>query len=313
MERSPIHYSLRHLRYFVAAADTLSFTAAAKQLHVSQPSVSTALADIEAIFGVQLFLRHHAQGLSLTAAGQHLLREARLLLRQAEELQSTAQELGGSPQGPIALGCLITLAPLVVPSLMRGLHETYPSIQLKVMEADQQTLFQRLQDGTLEAALSYDLQVPAEIAFQPLATLPPYVLLPPTHPLIQAPSIRLSDLESYPYVLLDLPLSGEYFLSLFQQAGIQPNIVYRSASAEVVRGVVASGVGFSLLNFPLGNNRALDGQTFVQRQLTGRHRKMHLGIMQAQHTRERRAVQTLVEFCRQRIPAMTAWPKDSPT
>jgi Bacterial regulatory helix-turn-helix protein, lysR family len=70
MEVGQLHYSLRQLRYFVVTAEVLSFTAAAKKLHISQPSISTALADLEASFGVQLFTRHHASGLSLTQAGR---------------------------------------------------------------------------------------------------------------------------------------------------------------------------------------------------------------------------------------------------
>ncbi|MFW8369172.1 helix-turn-helix domain-containing protein, partial [Klebsiella pneumoniae] len=66
LDTQPLRYSLRQLRYFVVTAEALSFTAAAKRLHISQPSISTALADLEVSFGVQLFIRHHASGLSLT-------------------------------------------------------------------------------------------------------------------------------------------------------------------------------------------------------------------------------------------------------
>src|ERR1700743_3959187 len=81
MESQPLRYSLRQLRYFVVSAEALSFTAAAKRLHISQPSISTALADLEASFGVQLFIRHHASGLSLTQAGPHIRRRGRDLFR----------------------------------------------------------------------------------------------------------------------------------------------------------------------------------------------------------------------------------------
>ena len=88
MEIHPLRYSLRQLRYFVVTAEALSFTAAARRLHISQPSISTALADLEESFGVQLFIRHHASGLSLTQAGRDLLGQARNLLKIAEELQA---------------------------------------------------------------------------------------------------------------------------------------------------------------------------------------------------------------------------------
>ena len=72
-----MRYTLKQLQYFVAAAETGSVKLAAQQIPISQPSVSSAISQLEREFDVQLFLRHHAQGLSLTAAGRRMLREAR--------------------------------------------------------------------------------------------------------------------------------------------------------------------------------------------------------------------------------------------
>src|SRR5665213_2275627 len=110
---------LRQLRYFVVSAEELSFAAAARRLHISQPSISTALADLEVSFGVQLFIRHHASGLSLTQAGRDMLGRARDLLKIAEELQVAAKEMDAGVTGAIALGCLTSLAPPIMPKLIR--------------------------------------------------------------------------------------------------------------------------------------------------------------------------------------------------
>ncbi|MDX1575667.1 MAG: LysR family transcriptional regulator, partial [Kiloniellales bacterium] len=77
-------YTLKQLRYFAAAGETGSVTKAAALVHVSQPSISAAIAHLEQVFGLQLFIRHHAHGLSLTPAGRRLLGEAKRLLDQAE-------------------------------------------------------------------------------------------------------------------------------------------------------------------------------------------------------------------------------------
>ncbi len=305
-----LRFTLRQLRYFVAAAETLSFTGAARRLHVSQPSISTALSDMEEGFDVQLFLRHHAQGLSLTPAGASLLREARALLRQAEELQGYAQEWSQGLGGTIALGCLVTLTPLIMPSLARRFREDHAQVQLNVTESDQEGLFAGLLDGTLEMAISYDMQVPADIEFRPLVSLPPYAVLPAQHPLAGRDWVTLAELNAHPYVLLDLPLSREYFLSLFTETGLTPNVAHRSASAEVVRGVVANGTGFTLLNFPLRNSHALDGRAYIQLRLAGRHRGLTLGIMQARRTRLRRLVRVFSDFCLDEIPQLAAAPHD---
>ena len=84
-----MRFTLRHLEYFVAAGETGSVTLASERINISQPSISTAISHLETELGVQLFVRHHAQGLSLTPAGHRLLREAKGLLDQAHNLYTS--------------------------------------------------------------------------------------------------------------------------------------------------------------------------------------------------------------------------------
>src|SRR5215470_8545344 len=94
-----VTFTLKQLRYFVAVAETGSITEAGKRLYISQPSVSAAIAELEQRFGVDLFIRHHAQGLSLTPAGARLYKDAKNLLDQAEELRQGAVGLGQALEG----------------------------------------------------------------------------------------------------------------------------------------------------------------------------------------------------------------------
>jgi DNA-binding transcriptional LysR family regulator len=86
-------FTFRQLAYFIAAAETGSITLASKRANISQPAISTAISHIERELDVQLFLRHHAQGLSLTPAGRALLRDAKQLLKQADGLYSAAADI----------------------------------------------------------------------------------------------------------------------------------------------------------------------------------------------------------------------------
>src|ERR1700739_2300411 len=137
MESQPLRYSLRQLRYFVVTAEALSFTAAARRLGISQPSISTALGDLEASFDVQLFIRHHASGLSLTQAGRDLLGQARNLLKIAEELQSAARQMDGGIAGCVALACMVSLAPPVMPALMSRFIASHSGVNFRTEEAHQ--------------------------------------------------------------------------------------------------------------------------------------------------------------------------------
>ena len=91
-----MRFTFRQLEYFVAAGETGSITLASERIHISQPSISTAISNLETELGVRLFIRHHAQGLSLTPAGRRLLHEVKGLLAQA--VASLRRRLGSDRQ-----------------------------------------------------------------------------------------------------------------------------------------------------------------------------------------------------------------------
>jgi DNA-binding transcriptional LysR family regulator len=301
MEPAQLRYSLRQLRYFVVTAEVLSFTAAAKLLHISQPSISTALADLELSFGVQLFIRHHASGLSLTQAGREMLGRARDLLKNAEDLQTAAKEMDGGMSGAIALGCMVSLAPPLMPAIMSRFIASHAGIAFRTLEAHQEDLLRGLHDGSLDIALTYSLDLTDDIAFTPLLSLPPYVILPKTHRLARSRTVALADLRDEPYVMLDLPHSREYFAGLFDAVGGRPIAAFRSSQPEVVRGMVANGLGYSILNFPLKSSRTVDGGDFVIKQFKDDVNATTLGIAQSRSMKPRQVVQRFAAFCETEI------------
>ena len=112
-----LRVTLRQLEYLVAVGEEGSIAQAAQRLHVSAPSISAAISQLEAELGVQLFHRRHAQGLALTPSGHLILAAARDALRQAELVLTLAADLRSSVSGPLALGCLSSFAALVLPEL----------------------------------------------------------------------------------------------------------------------------------------------------------------------------------------------------
>src|SRR5271165_1180292 len=145
-----MNISLRLLRYVTAAAECGNVTEAARRLQVSQPSVSAAIAELEQMLGITIFLRHHAKGVSLTPAGQRLIAEARLLLKHAEEFSKTAESLSDTGRGDITFGCFPTLAARFLPSLMQDFSEEHPMIALHPEEGNQDQLMSDLAQGRIE-------------------------------------------------------------------------------------------------------------------------------------------------------------------
>ena len=296
-----MRFTLKHLEYFVATAETGSIKLASEVIRISQPSISSAISHLERELGVQLFVRHHAQGLSLTSSGKRMMREAKLLLRQAEGLYTLAGELNDDVSGPLSVGCFVTLAPMIMPELGHTFATAHPDVKLGITEGDPRSLLEDLRRVEIDVAICYDLQVPDDVVFEPLATLPPHVLLAKDHPLAAKGEVHLRDLADEPMILLDLPYSRQYFFAMFQSEEIKPNVYSRSRNQEVVRTMVANGFGFTIANVRPRNLTALDGRELASVPLRGDYKPMTIGIATLRQDRKPRILEAFEQHCRAMI------------
>ena len=296
-----MRFTLKQIEYFTAAAETSSITLASERVHISQPSISAAISNLEVEFGIQLFIRHHAQGLSLTPQGQRFLREAKSLLLQAEELTAAATELSTKIGGVLTLGCLTTLYPLLMPELLHTFRERHGAVRIESVATDQPDLFDQLRTGRLSLVLSYDMSVPADLEFAPLAKLPPFAFVSARHPLAKHRIVSIEQLAEHPFLLLDLPISRDYFLSLFHRVGLAPCIGGRFEHMEVIRGLVARGEGYGLANAQPRNRASLDGNKLVYLPLEGRPLALTLGIIMVKNTRRTQTMEAFIAVCHELI------------
>lgn len=260
MRRRP-DVTLTQLRYFVKAATYSSMTKAADELHIAQSAVSAAIGQLEQQIGTQLFIRHRARGLALTTAGEEMLRDTRALLAHLDEVLDGASGHVDQVRGTVRLACFVTLTPFVLPRLLSDLGARHPDLEVDVIETSADAMLTMLRNGTAELAITYDLALGPALDTEFLGVAVPYVLLPPDHRLARRRSIRLAELTGEPMVLLDLPDSRDYFESMLTNAGVTPTIRYRSASYETVRGLVARGHGYSILNQLPAHRETYDGGT----------------------------------------------------
>ena len=306
-----MRYTLRQLEYFIAAGEVGSITLASERLCISQPSISTAISHLEREFGVQLFVRHHAQGLSLTPAGHKILAEAKRVVQQAEGLYAAACEVTEQIRGQISVGSMVTLAPMIMPELAHNFMKTFPETEIRQFAADQGWLLGRLRHAEIDVAITYDLQIPEGVSFFALAELPAHAVVSDAHPLAHKPSVTLAELAQEPLILLDLPLSLEYFFALFFNEGLQPRIHSRSSHQDVVRTMVANGYGYTLANVRPRSDCALDGRRIVRVPISGNHRPMVIGTATLANIKKSRLVEAFEQHCResissQYIPGMDA-------
>lgn len=297
----PLRFTLRQLEYFIAVAESGSVALASKKVNVSSPSISAAITQMEEEFRLQLFVRKHAQGLSLTRGGASFLDQARRVVAEADRLNRLVNDITGKVLGELSVGCLVTMAQLILPQLRRSFVDVHPQVEFRQFEQTQTLLFQGIRAAKLDVALTYDLEIPADLEFLPLVSLPPYALVAARHELAGAEHVTPRELVRHPMVLLDLPSSSQYFLSFFDRLKDKPYIVERTGDMAVMQSMVANGFGYSLANIRPISDIAPDGKRLAYVPVTGGPRAMRLGLLLSDATRSSLTVRRFVEHCREMI------------
>lgn len=287
-------FSLRQVSYFVATAQHQSIHRAAEELHVSPPAISAAIAHLEETLGMKLFVRRHARGMLLTEDGSALAVECRNLLGQAWALGSGRLAGTREVRGWVHIGCLVSFAPFLVPPLIRDFQARFPQARVYWHEGNHEYLMEGLQNGALELAISYDFEVPAGIECSALRRAPLQAVLPGGHRLAGRARIGVRDLARDPLVLLDLPRTREYILSVFRGTGLNPRIEHRAQSIVMLRGLVAGGLGYSLLNFCPPYTNPVIG-SLVTLPLATRVRAPNIVVAHAQRYRPTSAARALID------------------
>lgn len=240
-------YTLRQIEYFRAAADLGSFAAAAAELHVSATAIAAAITELERVLGAQLCIRRKAQGVELTPTGVYILQEIRKLLSAADDLEYSISPTIGSLRGPVAIGCYATIAPTVLPGLATGFQATYPDVQLSFTDGSTDELLEQLREGRLDLVLTYRLNLPDGLEEAELYKTAVHALFAADHPLASNNSVSLHSLAEEPLIMLDLAPGNRHTLDMLYDAGITPHVRHRTPNFELVRSIVARGLGYSLL------------------------------------------------------------------
>lgn len=292
-----LRFSLRQLEYIVAVAKHRSIAGAAKGLNVSQPSISKAIAKFEQQFSIQLFIRHHARGVSLTPVGKRLLAESTELLQYAQGLQQNAVESTASLTGKLEIACFASVAAVIMPAILAGFDQLYPGIDVHLREGDQTEIFDGLINGDIELAITYRSTLPNRLTVNTLAEFDAYVLLPAKHRFAGRDSVSLKDLQEENFILLEAPPSREFFLNMFTQNGLAPKISFSSPSLEMVRGLVGRNRGYSIMVTKPKCDQTYDGREIVGLPIAEKTEKGILVILREESTHMTRILKAFSDYC----------------
>ena len=242
--------TLRQLTFLLALAEHGSFSRAAEAAHVTQPTLSAGIKELEAILGATLVERG-ARGAVLTPAGEAAVARARIVLTEAEDLVHVARAAGEPLSGPFRLGVIPTIAPFLLPKALPSLREHYPKLELFLREDLTHRLVEALKDRRLDAAL---IALPYDApSIETTGLLEDEFLFAatPDHPLAKVDKLNPAMLADEPLLLLeDGHCLRDHALAVCSASKPDTNDArsdFAATSLHTLVQMVKSGLGATLL------------------------------------------------------------------
>ncbi len=238
---------IQQLRYLVAVATTQSFTRAARQCHVTQPTLSHQIKKLEEDIGEPL-LQRLKKGAFLTPLGERIYRHAVSVLGTIEQARQEATAFSDHVQGTLRLGVIPTVAPYYLPKLLRACRKEYPGISFQITEDPTENLLAAMRRGALDVVILSPPIAGDDLRQQDLFEDEFLLVLPPGHPLHRAKRIELQGLREFPMILMnDAHCLRGQTLSLCDRAGFVPKVFIQSSQLDTVLAMVETGLGISLI------------------------------------------------------------------
>ena len=298
---------LRHLRYFVAVAEELNFTRAAERLNMAQPPLSTQIRSLEEELGARLFDRDKRR-VDLTQAGRKMLTCAREILAAADDAVKQVRRASSGETGELQVGYAASaMFTELLPAALRRFQKARPSIELVVHEMTSRDQLYAIHARQLDLGILRrpDMPIPSGVRMEEWYTASLVAAIPKGHPLSKRASISVSDLQDQPLIAYPRDSGvGLYWrvIDLCVKAGFQPRIVREARDASVMMGLVAAGIGISIVP---SDTQCIRLEGVVYRRMQGREafsalhvayrtadRNEHLLALLAELRREQAAIHT---------------------
>jgi DNA-binding transcriptional LysR family regulator len=237
---------LRHLRYFVAVAEELNFSRAARRLRMAQPPLSVAIRQLEQEIGVALFVRTSHE-VRLTEAGVVFLEGARRTLAAAEAAVASAQRAGAGELGRLAIGYSWSARFEILPVLGRAFAARRPAVSMVAEEMWNGHMPDRLRSGSIDVAVALCPELSSELLYERIRSEPIVALLPDSHPLASSASLELASLADEEFLIFPRELAPrlyDFFVGLCRAAGFEPRHRNESFHTRWTLGApITGGVG----------------------------------------------------------------------
>lgn len=240
---------LRLWRQFAAVAEELHFGRAARSLHMTQPPLTQAIAQLERLLGVRLFERSK-RSVQLTPAGEALLPSVRELIARARDLPGQARAAAGGELGRLRIAFVSTVGFALLPQWLRAFRARHPNVQMELIEATGDVQLEAFARGEIDAGFVLHSPgfVPAGLAHRQVAREPLVLALPEAHPLASASRLPLAQVLAEPLVLFPrriVPSLHDAILGMYHAAGREPRIVQEAIQMQTIVNLVSAGLGLA--------------------------------------------------------------------
>jgi len=250
--------NFKHLKYFVATAETGQVSRAAQLLSISQSAVTGSVRELETILGTALFTRR-SKGMELTKAGREFLHSAREILERLEAAQQL-DKLDSDVEGTIKLAATYTVIGYFLPFHIRRLTHLYPRIEVQIVELNRQAIEQQLLASQIDLAVALTSNIHQEgIKTQTLMKSARRLWVPAGHPFSKETNVTLQQIAQEPYVMLTVDEAAHSSMKYWNAHNCQPNVRLRTSSVEAVRSLVANGQGVTILSDMVYRPWSLEG------------------------------------------------------
>ncbi|WP_321405136.1 LysR substrate-binding domain-containing protein [Maridesulfovibrio sp.] len=240
----------RQLKYFLAVAEELHFGRAAKRLHISQPPLSQQIMKFEEELGVKLFQRNK-RSVSLTAAGNSLLRDARSILRSIERAEAKLLDAASGQGGQLCLGYIGPALETSLTEIIRGYKKSYPAVRLSLREMFTKDQLKALRKGEIDAGVVRLFRHDVSDLECELFHRESYALvLPSDHRLSEKESVDITELAGEQFIFFpreDQPRLYDEWMRVFAESGFVPDVVQEASRKSATVALVAARMGIGIV------------------------------------------------------------------
>jgi len=241
---------LQQLRYaWEITRNNLNISQTANSLHTSQPGISKQIRALEDELGVEIFARKGKHLSRITAAGEAILETAGEILHKIDNIRSIADEYRDQTQGSLSVATTHTQCRYVLPPVISQFIEKFPNVALHMHQGTPEQIAASAADGVADFAIATEaLELYRGLVMMPCYRWNRAILLPKSHPLCEESTLSLRQIAEFPIVTYNFGFTGRSKLDeAFKAQGLQPQVVFTAADADVIKTYVRLGLGIGIV------------------------------------------------------------------